>query len=309
MEYRTSHNMLTGEKRLGDRKDGELIRQIDPMHFITPIIYPNRCDNEAYISERVAYQPLVDWCEKANETIKAEAALKGDEPPFLFTPFHLITACLLKTIELRPKLNRFIANKSFYQRKYLSAAFVVKKGFSDEAEEALAFLYADPDDTIFTLHEKLREQITACRSDELDESSNSMDILNKMPRFLSRFLLWIVTRLDVHGKVPMFLIGTDPYYSSCLLSNLGSIKLKSGYHHLTNWGTMSLFCIIGEKKMTPSYGENGLIAMEETIDLGITIDERLADGYYYSKSIRLLKKLLANPSLLEEPLAQNVDFE
>lgn len=32
--------------------------------------------------------------------------------------------------------------------------------------------------------------------------------------------------------------------------------------------------------------------MRETLDLGLTIDERLADGYYYSKSIRLLKYLL-----------------
>ena len=35
--------------------------------------------------------------------------------------------------------------------------------------------------------------------------------------------------------------------------------------------------------------------MRETLDLGLTIDERLADGYYYSKSVRLLKYLLAAP--------------
>ncbi len=300
--------MIKGEKRPGDRKDGELIRDLDPMHYITPLIYPNRCDNEAYISERIDYRPLKDWCDRHNKVLKEEAEKTGAEP-FLFTPFHLITVALLKTIELRPKLNRFIANKNFYQRNYLSAAFVVKKGFSDEGEEALAFLYADPSDTIFTLREKLKEQIRFCRSDELDESSNSMDILTKMPRFLSRFLVWIITRLDVHGKCPKFLIGSDPYYSSCLLSNLGSIRLKSGYHHLTNWGTMSLFLIIGEKKMTAYFDENGETKRKETLDLGITIDERLADGYYYSKSIRLFKKLLAHPELLEETLETNVDYE
>jgi len=40
-------------KRIGDRKDGALIRDLDGMHFITPVIYPNRCDNEAFISEIV----------------------------------------------------------------------------------------------------------------------------------------------------------------------------------------------------------------------------------------------------------------
>ena len=41
------------KRRFGDRKDGMLLRDLDSMHFITPLIYPNRCDNEAYIAETV----------------------------------------------------------------------------------------------------------------------------------------------------------------------------------------------------------------------------------------------------------------
>ena len=143
----------------------------------------------------------------------------------------------------------------------------------------------------------------------VDASSDAMDLFNKMPRFFSKFIVWIITRLDVHGWVPKSLIATDPYYSSVVLSNLGSIKLKSGYHHLTNWGTCSLFCIIGEKKMTPVYDEDGNVTMRQTLDLGLTVDERLADGYYYSKSIRLLKHLLQNPELLELPVSEEVQYE
>ena len=40
-----------------------------------------------------------------------------------------------------------------------------------------------------------------------------------------------------------------------------------------------------------------------------TIDERLADGYYYSKSIRLLKYLLEHPEELEKPLKEEVSYE
>ena len=29
----------------GDRRDGRLLRELDSLHFITGIIYPNRCDN------------------------------------------------------------------------------------------------------------------------------------------------------------------------------------------------------------------------------------------------------------------------
>lgn len=94
-----------------------------------------------------------------------------------------------------------------------------------------------------------------------------------------------------------------------VLSNLGSIKLKCGYHHLTNWGTCSLFCIIGEKAVRPVFDEQGGATMKETLDLGLTIDERLADGYYYSKSVRLLKYLLEHPQELEKPMKEEVQYE
>ena len=118
-----------------------------------------------------------------------------------------------------------------------------------------------------------------------------------------------LTRLDIHGWIPSSIIETDPYYCSMVLSNLGSIRLKSGYHHLTNWGTCSLFCIIGEKALRPYFDEQGRASMRETLDLGLTIDERLADGYYYSKSVRLLQYLLEHPWELEKPMKEEVQYE
>ena len=70
-----------------------------------------------------------------------------------------------------------------------------------------------------------------------------------------------------------------------------------------------MFCIIGEKKMTSVFDDNGKATMHETVDLGLTIDERIADGYYYSKTIKLLKFLLQHPELLERPLSEEVDYE
>ena len=48
--------------------------------------------------------------------------------------------------------------------------------------------------------------------------------------------------------------------------------------------------------------------MRDSIDLGLTIDERIADGYYYSKSVRLMRKLFENPELLDEPLSKEVEY-
>lgn len=288
------------ERRFGDRRDATLLRDTDALHFIMGIIYPNRADNEAYIAERVNLEP-----------IKAYLAKKNVEGiPFKYTFFHVILTALVKTVTLRPKLNRFYANENYYQRNKITAGFVIKKEFSDGSEEAMALLEAKPDATIDTIHEEIRRQVQATRNEQkMNTTDNSMDILNKLPRFLSKAAIRFIRWLDRHGWCPDFLIGSDPNYSSVFLSNLGSIRLRSGYHHLTNWGTSSLFCIIGEKKWTPLYDQNGLVEMRETVDLGLTVDERIADGYYYSKSIRLFKYLLEHPELLEQPLNTEVEYD
>ena len=149
---------------------------------------------------------------------------------------------------------------------------------------------------------------SSSRSDVVDRSSESMDIVSRMPRRLTRLFCEFICFLDKIGKVPQVLIGTDPYYQSVVLSNLGSLKLNVGYHHLTNWGTCSLFAIMGEIKETAYRKEDGTLGYHETVDIGLTVDERLADGYYYAKSLRLLQKLLANPELLELPMNQDVDY-
>ena len=291
--------METQKKRRGDRRDGRLLRELDSLHFITGIIYPNRCDNEAYISVKVDLTAMNAYLAKKNET----------ETDFPYTMFHLVVAALLKTITLRPKLNRFIVNSNFYQRNEVSAAFVVKKQFSDKGAEALAFLHGKDEFTVEDVHEYIRSQVQECRSEKVDSSTENMDILNKLPRWLGKAAVKFIMWLDKHGWVPKDMVATDPYYSSVVISNLGSIKLKCGYHHLTNWGTCSLFCIIGEKKKSPFFDENGQVSMRETLELGLTIDERIADGYYYSKSVRLLEYLLTHPEELERPISEEVRYE
>lgn len=289
------------------QRDAQLVKKLDSMHIIVPLLYPARCDNEAYISERIDLTNIDAYLKKKNE--KLAENMPDGEDPFDYTIFHLIVTAILKTIRLRPKLNYFIRNKRIYERNEITSSFVIKKRFSDSGAEALAVIRGEDGDTIDTIHEKIQKQVESGRSDQKDGSTQAMDIVSKLPFFLVRFVTWTVRRLDVHGLVPNVLISSDPYYTSVVLSNLGSIKLRSGYHHLTNWGTNSLFVIIGEKKLRPLFEDDGTYEMKDTLDLGITVDERLADGYYYAKSIRLLRKLLEEPELLERPLAEEIDYD
>ena len=289
---------MSSKRHIGDRKDGTLLRDLDSMHFIVPILYPNRCDNEAFISEQIDLT-------RADEFLAQKNAAN---PAYKYNLFQLVVAAMMKTCTLRPKMNRFIANENMYLRNEITAAFVVKKEFSDNGGEALAIVRTKPTDTLDTIHEEIFRQVSSCRSDKADPSTESMDLFNKMPRFVSKTLVHFVRVLDRHGKVPSSLIASDPYYSTVVLTNLGSIRLHSGYHHFTNWGTNSIFVAIGEKKPRLFIDAEGHGAMHDSIDLGLTIDERIADGYYYSKTVRLLKKLLENPELLDLPLNEEVDY-
>ena len=286
-------------RKWGDRRDGTLLRNIDSMHYIMPLMYPNRCDNEAFVSEQIDLTAANAYLARKN----------ADGPEYRYNLFQLIVTAILKTITLRPKMNYFVANYNMYERNEVSAAFTIKKIFADNGGEALAFLHSKPTDNIDTVHDEIFRQVSFCRGDEnKDPSTASMDALQRLPLFLKKWLGRGARFLDRHGWMPRSVVATDPYQSSCVIANLGSIKLHSGYHHLTNWGTTSVMCIIGEKKPRPFYDEAGNIEMRDSIDLGLTIDERVADGYYYSKTIRLLRHLLEHPELLETPLSEPVDF-
>ena len=287
------------KKRRGDRFDATLVRNLDPLHWFMPYIYPNRADNEAFIREEFDLTNLNAFLEKKNE---------GLDKAHRYTIFHAVSAAIVKAVTLRPQMNRFIQGRRLYQRDELSLGFVVKKQFRDNADEGLAFIKFPEDTTIDSLHERIMAEIFECRSDKMDNSTKGMEMFTHLPRWLMRIVMWMLHRLDFYGKVPYDLIKADPNYASVFLTNLGSIKLNAAYHHLSNWGTTSVFVIIGEKGRKPVFHEDGTFEMRDMLSVGITLDERIADGYYYAQTVRLVKKLIECPELLDLPANVPVEY-
>lgn len=287
------------KKKHGDRRDGIWLRDLPAMNQIMPTIMPNRADNEAYIDVDVDLRPLEAYLAKKNEGRTEDK----------ITFFHVITAAIGKAFVLRPRMNRFICNHKVYQRRNITVAFVVKKKFEDKSEEGLAFLEFEPEDTIDTFHDKIMHIIHQTRRNDVkDASSGAMDVLISMPHFMTVAAVKLIRWLDKFGVLPDSIIGSDPNHAAILLSNLGSIGLEGGYHHLVNWGTNSCFVVVGKKFRKADYDENGNADVHEVIPLGITLDERIADGFYYSGTVALLKELLEHPELLEMPANTPVEY-
>ena len=61
-----------GKRRWGDRRDGRVIRDIDPMHYFMPLLYPNRCDNEGYMRVNVNIEKTEAYIRKWNSEHKGD---------------------------------------------------------------------------------------------------------------------------------------------------------------------------------------------------------------------------------------------
>ena len=291
------------KRRFGDRHDARWLRpkDIDSMHVMMPFMMPNRADNEAVMHE------LIDLT--AIEKYIAEKNVEGVE--FKYTFFHVLCAALAKTVVLRPALNRFYQGKRLYERNEIVLSFVVKKKFVDSSPEALAIIRVSPegDAPLDQIYNKVKEIVYHVRKENKNDSTTDiMDTLKKFPRWVLNMFFGFIKWLDFHGKYPLSLEKEDPYFSTAFITNLGSIKMHADYHHLSNWGTNSLFVCINEKKPTPFYNPDGTYEMRDALEVGITVDERIADGLYFANSIKLFKKICSEPSLLELPIETPVEY-
>ena len=284
---------------MGDRFDARYLKKVDSMHFIMPFMYPNRCDNEAFFSFRIDLTAVNEYIKKKN----------AQDPEYKYNLFQCLIAATLKTITLRSKLSIFIHNKKMYKRNEISAAFTVKQEFSDEGGEVLAFIHAKPDWTIDDLHNEIHRQLLKLKNRSyVDESTGVMDKFNALPKAISRPILNTVCYMEKKGLILPALVETDPYHSTVNFANLGSIGLPSGYHHLTNWGTTSMFVVVGKAGRMPFF-ENDEVIFKDAVDLNITMDERIADGYYFSKSMKMMQYFLDHPDLLDQPFNTKMEDE
>ena len=292
----------THRRGLRDRNDARYLGDLDSMHVMMPFIMPKRADNEAVLGQVIDIAALNEYLDRKNSSC----------PEFKYTWFHVIVAALSKTIALRPKMNWFIKAGKYFERNDVEVSFVVRRQMNGDSEEALAKFVLDRDggSVIEQVHSFVQDFVTKVRvRGEIEDTTSKMNVLKKLPTFVLKIVFWFLDTLDYFGIYPNSLKNDDPRFTSVFVSNLGSIKMNADYHHLYEKGTVSFFAVINERKMRPFFNADGTYQMKDTIKIGMTIDERIADGYYFSESLKLFQHLLANPDLLDLPASAEVAFE
>ena len=275
------------KRRFGDRKDARRVRDITGMAQISCDLKPNRSVSDVFINQKMDVTELVKYVEKKKA--------KGEN----ITYFQAFVAAIGKVFYNRPKLNYFVANRHIYEHNDVVISFVAKTSFDDKSEEMMVLVKIDPEDNITSICKKIKDQVEYLRSDKyVKENANSaIDTLAKLPNFIRVPLIGILKSMDRHGHLPAGL-KENIYYSSIILSNLGSIKCGAIFHNINDFGACSSLATMGEIK-DEEVLINGKKELRKIVEFGINLDERIADGYYFAKSVKLLQYLFDNPKLLE----------
>ena len=292
--------MAKEKVKWGDRRDGKRVNA-PGLQTVMTALFPKRTECEVYVNEKIDATELVKYLEEKNK----------DRTDNKVTIFHCMLTAMARMLVERPVMNRFVQGYRIYERNEISLSFVAKRKFADSAEEALIYLVPDMTDTVDDISKKVIGDVSEVRKSEhatggIDEM---LDIFASLPRPIMAGSVKVIRWLDFWGKVPKALTDGDPNYSSILVSNLGSIKGPAVYHHLNNYGTNSIMVTIGTLHKEEMTMEDGHKEIRDVIELGAIVDERIGDGFYFIRSLRLLNHICQHPELLEKPLNEPSGYD
>lgn len=278
-------------KRIGDRKDAKKVRNIHGMQYLLIDFIPRRCDSTVYMNSKIDVTEFVKFINKKKKDIEG------------LTFYHGLVDIMGKTVYSRPLLNRFITNRTMYEHNEVILAQTIKVEFNDESMETLMNIKIDPEDTLVDISRKTKEKVDTIRQKKLDGKGNAngaIDVLGKMPKIIRVPIVGMFKWFDKHGWLPKSLMEDNLYYSTAILSDIGVFKTGAIYHHLSNFGTSSMVITFGEIKEE----SDGKWYME----MGATIDERIADGFYFCKALKLIEYMFSNPEVMMKPAGEKVEY-
>ena len=280
----------------GRRPDGRRLKNQDPIVQITPYLMPMRCDAQVFLEHKADYEKLSRYIVKK--------AQEGEKITFM----QILVAAYVRAISNNPEVNRFIFNKQYYVRNNCSVSYtVLKDPQNTDSNETTVRIEFDLTDTVFDVRDRMNDAVEKSRKTE------DGDFVIKLARALlavpglATLVTGLVKLLDRYGIAPSVLMKELPFYSGMFITNNGSIGLHHPFHHIYNFGDVSLFIGMGSilKEATV---EDGKARMKRWLPLGMTADERVCSGAHYAAFFFDVMKYLEHPEELENP-PEHVRFE
>lgn len=278
------------KRRLGDRREGRKLRTIQPVLRLMPYIMTKRSDALNTFYDRLEISRVDDLCRR-----------KVREGKIHFSALHVLLAAYLRTISQRPGINRFVSGQKIFARNEIVFVMTVKKELSLNAPETLIKVKFNPSDTLDEVYEKFNAtaQAAIASMDHPTEFDKLSKVLSLIPGQLLRFTMWVLRCLDYIGRLPKGLLELSPFHGSMIITSMGSLGIKSIYHHIYDFGNLPVFISYGTKSVCYEYDRKGVLNRKKYMDVKVVTDERICDGHYYASAFKLYKKLVEHPEVLE----------
>ncbi len=290
---------LEGRKRrLGDRKDGYKVRNLDPMGRLIPFIMRSKTDSWVLFEDKIDITHTQDFLHD----------MRRSQIPGL-TLYHIIFASIVRTYSQIPELNRFVAGSNIYARNEMKGAMVVMKGMQRDSERTTITPRFELDATLpevveeIEKHHKPIDKTVKVREDANANPLDKLEIaLDYLPNFLLTFVFGLLKWMDKHGWIPKFLTDLSPFHTSIFLTNMGSIGMAPVYHHIYEFGTLSIFGAIGSKEVVYELDRSGKAQRKVYLNMKFVVDERICDGFIYALGFKHIKSGISKPEqLMERP--------
>lgn len=281
------------KRRWGDRYDGYRVRELDLPFWLIPNIMRTRSDSQIFFEESINIEALERFVREKRATDMPNLRL-----------LHVVIAAMVRILALRPRINRFVAGKKIYAHNNIRLSMSIKRSLTDDGEETEILPVFEPTDTLADVMIRFNTALEEAVCEE-SKGENKTDIVNRalafIPTWMKSLVLFAVRNLDKVGLMPKVIYRASPFHSSAYITDVGSLGIDSIYHHLYDFGTTSCFLAMG-KKMTETYlNEDGSVGKRKMINFRFVLDERICDGHYYAASIKLFRKYIKHPELLELP--------
>ncbi len=279
------------KKRFGDRYDGRRLRSLDPFYRIIPFIMKNRVDSQNYFEEKIEISRAEAFLRKKRKTSETNIGM-----------LHLLVAAMVRTIALRPALNRFIAGQRIYARNEILVSIAIKKELKAESPETTIKFKFEPTDTLIDIAKKMNKKIEENKAlDSKNATDKTAKLIMLCPNFIVRFIVFLISLLDNFGLVPKIINEVSPFHTTFFITDLGSLGIGPIYHHLYNFGTTSIFVSFGTKFREKVIDSKDNIVDKKYLGVKISTDERIVDGHYYASAFKLFKTFINNPDRLDVP--------
>ena len=282
------------------RKWATRVKDYTGMMQLACDIKPNRSVSDVYVNQKLDVTELVKYLEKKKK--------KGEDVTF----YHAVVTGIGKVYYNRPYLNRFVQDRHLFMHNDVVIGFVAKVAFDDKAEELMIMLKIEPDDNIHTLSKKIADKVNGIRKPngkvEKKGGNALIDALGHWPNIFRVPVIGLLKWMDKKGILPASIEEDNLYYSSIILSNLGRLHSPAILHNITDFGNSSALATIGEVR-DEVVVKNGKQEIRKLCEFGINLDERIADGYYFIKSIQMLQYIFDHPEMLEENANEEIKTE